>query len=77
MVADGVDFDEGGIKVFEEAGEIGVELVAFLVAEEGAAVFGAEDEVNDEVGEGLGHWVSPLQGFYWLGYLHPALLAGL
>jgi hypothetical protein len=30
-------------------------LAAFLVAQELAAAFGAEYEVNDDVGEGLGH----------------------
>ena len=53
MVTHGIDFDQGRIVVFENAGDVCVELAAFFVAQELAAALGAEHEVNDNVGEGL------------------------
>ncbi len=55
VVADGIDFDEWRIMVPEDARDVGVELAAFLVAEELAAALRAEYEVNDDVGQGLRH----------------------
>lgn len=48
--------------VFENAGDVGVDLAAFVVAQEGATVFGAEDEVYNDVGEGLRHVCDALSG---------------
>ena len=36
-------------------GDVGVELLAFLVAEELTAALGAEHEMHDDVGKRLGH----------------------
>ena len=47
---------------FLSTGDAGVEFAAFLVAEEWAAAFGAEHEMHDEVGEGLGHVGHALAG---------------
>ena len=55
MVAHGIDFDEGRIEVLEDASDVGVELSTFFITEQGTAVFRAEHEVNNDVGEGLGH----------------------
>ena len=51
VVADGIDFDQGRVVVFEDARDVSVELAAFFVAQELAAPFRAEHEMNDEVGE--------------------------
>ncbi len=66
VVADGIDFDEGRIVVFEDAGDVGVELTALLVPEELATALRAEHEVNDDVGEGLGHASDALTGLGWI-----------
>ena len=51
----GADFDEGRHLFPEDARDIGMELIPFLVAQELAAAFGAEHEMNNNVGKGLGH----------------------
>jgi len=38
VVAHRVDFDEGRVVVFEHANNVGMELVALVVPDEGAAV---------------------------------------
>jgi hypothetical protein len=45
-------------------------LTAFLIAQELATTFRGEHEVNDDVGEGLGH------GIYWLAELYRVALVG-
>ena len=55
VVAHGIDFDERRIVVLEDAGNVGVKLAALLIAQERTTAFGAEHEVNDKVGQGLGH----------------------
>jgi hypothetical protein len=55
VVAHGIDFDQGRIMVLKNAGDVGVELAALVIAKKWAAVLGAEHEVNDDVGKGLGH----------------------
>lgn len=57
----GATHDEGlAIEVGEDAAEVGVEfLTEGLVAKEGLAVFGGEDGVDEDLGEGLRHglWI--------------------
>lgn len=48
--------------VLKDAGDVGMKLAAFLVAEELAAAFRAEHKMNDDVGEGLGHGGVALTG---------------
>jgi hypothetical protein len=55
VVAHRIDLNQVRVVVLEGAGDVGVELPAFLVAQELAATFGAEHETHDDVGEGLGH----------------------
>src|SRR5438034_607265 len=43
-------------------GDVGVKLAAFLVTEELVAALCAEHEMNDDVGEGLGHTGNALTG---------------
>src|SRR5947208_1475201 len=62
MVAHGIDFDEGRVVILENARDVGVELATLLVAQELAAAFRAEYEMNDDVGEGLGHTGNALTG---------------
>jgi hypothetical protein len=62
VVTHRIDFDKRRIKVIENPGDISVKLAAFTIAEERATVFGAEHQVNDYVGERLGHTVLPLLG---------------
>ncbi len=44
-----------------------MELAAFFVAQELVAEFGAEHEMHDDVGEGLGHNGGALTGLTGLG----------
>jgi hypothetical protein len=62
MIANGIDFDEGRIAVFQDADHVGVEGTAFLVPEERTAAFRAEHEMDDDVGERLGHVCDALTG---------------
>ena len=62
MVADGIDFDQGRIVVLEDAGDVGVKLAAFFVAEQWASLLRAKHEVGDNVGEGLRHRWGALTG---------------
>jgi hypothetical protein len=41
--------------VLQNARDVGVELAAFAVTKKGASFLRAEDEVDNDVGEGLGH----------------------
>jgi len=62
VIGDGVDFEERRVVVLEDAGDVGVELAAFALAEERATVLGAENEVDEDVGEGFGHGGNALSG---------------
>jgi len=55
MVAPGIDFDEWRIVVLEHTGDIGVEFATLLVAQQLATTLGAEHEMDDDIGERLGH----------------------
>jgi hypothetical protein len=56
VVFDAVDGERGTVERFEDGDEIGVEFAAEgFVFEGGLAVFGTEDDVDQDVGEGLGH----------------------
>jgi len=54
VITHGIDFDQRRLVVFENAGDVGVKLAAFLVAQELATTFRGEHEMNNDVGEGLG-----------------------
>ena len=62
VVGHRVDFDQGRIVVFENAGNIGVKVAALGVPKQLASDFCAEHEVNDYVGEGLRHGGDALTG---------------
>ena len=55
VVAHGIDFDQGRVMFLDDARDVSMELAALLITQELAAALRAEDEVNDDVGEGLGH----------------------
>jgi hypothetical protein len=56
VVFDAVDGERGSVERFEHGDQIGMEFVAeVFVFEEGLAMFCAEDDVDQNVGEGLGH----------------------
>ena len=62
VVVHRIDFEQRRILISQDAGDVGVELIAFLIAQELAAAFGAEHEMNDDVGERLGHDSHALTG---------------
>jgi hypothetical protein len=70
VVAHGIDFDQMRVLVLEHARDVGVKLAAFLIAKELAATLRTEDEMHNDVGEGLGH------GVFWLRKLYRAALVG-
>lgn len=56
VIFDAADDDRWTIEPGQDAAEVTVEFVAEgFVTEEGAAVFGGEDGVDEDFGEGLGH----------------------
>jgi hypothetical protein len=68
VVANGINFDERRVAILEDSSDVGMKLAAFLVTEEWVAALRAENEVNDDVGEGLGHRYDALTGlgrFAW------------
>ena len=78
MITNGIDLEKRRIVVFENAGNIGVELFAFLVANQGPSPLCAEHQMDNNVGEGLRHNCCALTGLLkFVGTLHPALQAGL
>src|SRR5213593_4625054 len=62
VIAHGIDFNERRVVVLENAGDAGMKSAAFLVTEELVTSLRAEHEVNDDVGEGLGHTGNALTG---------------
>ncbi len=62
VVTHGIDFNKRRVVVLENTGDVGMKLAAFLVTEELVAALRAEHEVNDNVGEGLGHTDNALTG---------------
>jgi ABC-type branched-subunit amino acid transport system ATPase component len=56
VVGDAADDDGMAVVLIEDAAEKAVQFRAEVVVdEEGAAVFGGEDGVDEDFGEGLGH----------------------
>jgi hypothetical protein len=74
VIGDGIDFDEGRIVIFQDSGDVGVELAAFVVPQELTAALGTEHEMNDDVGEGLRHEGGALTG---LGRFAGTIFLGL
>ena len=66
MVADGINFNEGRVVVFENTRDVGVELATFLVSQELASAFRTEHEVDNDVGKGLRHSGDALTGLWRL-----------
>ncbi len=74
VVAHGTDLDERRAVIPQNAGDVGMEFAALLIAQELAAVLRAEYEMDDDVGNGLGHaGVAPTG----LGRLVTAVVLGL
>ena len=57
VIAHGIDFNQRRIVVLEDAGDVGVKLSTFLIAQELATAFRGEHDMNDDVGERLGHGI--------------------
>ena len=55
VVGDGVDLQQRAIVVMQDAGDIGMEFATFFVAEQRAAAFGAEDDVDGDDEQRLAH----------------------
>ena len=51
VVARGIDFDQRRVVVLEDAGEVGVELAAFLGTQELTAALRTEHGMNDDFGD--------------------------
>ena len=49
MVLDGIDEDGSAAEVLQDGGHVGVQGAANGIADDGFAIFGAEDEMNVEV----------------------------
>ena len=49
VIANGIDFNEGRIEIFENAGYIRVEVPTFLVADKLTPTFGAEHKMDDNI----------------------------
>ena len=62
VVTNGIDLEKRRIVIFEYAGNIGVELFTFRVANQGPSPLCAEHQMDNDVGEGLGHNCRALTG---------------
>jgi hypothetical protein len=63
MVGHAADLNEAAPLAPDDAAHVLVEALADILCDQRAAVFGAEDEVIEEVGEGIGHR-EPVQPAY-------------
>jgi len=75
VILDGIDEDGDAAEVLQDGCHVGVQGIADGIGDERFAIFGAEDEVNMEAGEGLGHGLGrPFQGLgNWSGQIPRAL----
>lgn len=55
VIFDGIDEGGSAAEVLQDGGHVGVQGAANRVGDDGFTIFGAEDEVNVEAGQGLGH----------------------
>jgi hypothetical protein len=55
VVRDGIEREDGGLQVFEDGGEVGVQGRPHGVGKERFPVFGRKHEVDQVFGEGLRH----------------------
>jgi hypothetical protein len=62
VIAHGIDLDKRRIVVFEDTGNISVELTSFLVSQKTAPALCSENKMDDNIGEGLGHGGENLRG---------------
>jgi hypothetical protein len=62
MVGNGIDDQRGRFNVFQNASHIAMQSRARVISNERTPLFRAPDNVNQNVGEGLGHFVTPFQG---------------
>jgi hypothetical protein len=62
VIAHGINLNQRRIVVLEDAGDVGVKLAALLVTQELATALRREHEMDDDVGERLGHGGGVLSG---------------
>src|SRR5262249_20820977 len=55
VIAHGIDFNQLNIEILERAGDVGMQLIPFRIAQQWAPVFGAENQMHDNVGKRLRH----------------------
>jgi hypothetical protein len=64
VIAGSIHAKSGPSNLTDDASKVGVQIFFELGFDEGAALFGAEDEMDQEVGGGVWHsFLSPLRGF--------------
>ena len=64
VVAHGIDFNQRRLVIFEDAPEIRVKLIAFLIAQQLTPPFCGEHEMHDDVGKRLRHDSDVLTGAF-------------
>lgn len=60
VVLDGIDEDGSAIEILQHGGHVAVEGIADGIGNDLFAIFRAENEVDVEAGEGLGHGLGRL-----------------
>jgi hypothetical protein len=78
VIFDRIDEDGVAIEVLEDGGHVGMQRAADGIRDEGFAVFGAENQMHVEAGEGLRHGLGrPFRAWGFVGPLFPGRCPGL
>jgi hypothetical protein len=67
VVAHRIDFNQRRVLIFQNPGDVGMALPTFFIAQKLAPAFGAEYEMHNDIGKGLGHIGVALSGLgmFW------------
>ena len=67
MISDRTGLEQGAFLVFNNAADVGVQFIPDVVGKKRLTIFRGEDQMYEDLGEGLWQKVTPLSGFGKLG----------
>lgn len=73
MVNRAIDGERGAVQFADNAAHVGEERCLQFRVEVWATIFGAENNVGQQIGEGMRHVLSPLRGSVFFAPLPPRL----
>ncbi len=76
MIGGSVDCEGHTSDFADDPAEVGVEIGFDFGGDEWGALFGAEDEMNEEICAGVADVLTPLRGFYFVSLPTHALRRG-